>query len=124
MNEEEFDASFPLRPFGTADVARADAEARRSSVLARALWGRTSADLQRQLLASHPEIPAGFDLADFHRLYRNARSILKVFADPLRPSLLHLAQSSPVICVGIQSFTAWEARCEIVRRAIDYLENR
>jgi hypothetical protein len=30
--------------------------------------------------------------------------------------------ASPDIFVGAQRFTAWEARCEIIRRAIEYLE--
>jgi hypothetical protein len=33
------------------------------------------------------------------------------------PPLLH---SSPTIFIGSQRFTLWEARCEIVRRAIEY----
>jgi hypothetical protein len=36
---------------------RIDAQARRSSALGIALWGKTAEDLHRQLLAPHPEIP-------------------------------------------------------------------
>jgi hypothetical protein len=32
--------------------------------------------------------------------------------------------SSPDIFVGTQRFTPWEACCEILRRAIEHLENR
>jgi len=69
MDEEEFDALRRWRPFGTEDAMRlfnrdsSDIELRMR--LGAALWGRTSEDLRRQLLAPHPEIPPGFDLADF-----------------------------------------------------------
>jgi hypothetical protein len=61
-DEEEFDSLMQWRPFGREDAGRADAALLRRSTLGLALWGRTSADLQRQLLAVHPEIPSGFDL--------------------------------------------------------------
>ncbi len=51
MNEEEFDSSMGSRPFGTADAMEAEARMRRCIALGVALWGRTSDDLQRQLLA-------------------------------------------------------------------------
>jgi hypothetical protein len=129
MNEEEFDALMKWRPFGTGDVARWEAERRATTrlvmTLGVALWGKTSEDAQRQLLASHPEIPAGFDLADFRTLLQwTAQMASAVLAlqrmRGVPPSIL----SSPVVLVGPQYLTLWEARCEIVRQAIDYLEKR
>jgi len=102
----------------------ADVQLRRGMTLGIALWGSTLDDLRRQLLAPSPEIPPGFELADFRELERSAQEILAGLSDPRFASLSqsHLAFSSHTIVVGIQRFTAWEARCEIVRRAIDYLE--
>jgi hypothetical protein len=57
MDKEELDLSMQLQPFGTKDAIRAQAQMRRRIMLGLALWGRTSADLQRQLLAF---IPAGY----------------------------------------------------------------
>jgi hypothetical protein len=59
MDEEEFDLLIGGRPFGTADATLMDAQARRCTALGIALWGSTPAGPQRQLLAPHPEIPAG-----------------------------------------------------------------
>jgi hypothetical protein len=117
MDEEEFDLLMQGRPFGTADAMRMDAQARRCTTLGIPLWGTTPAGLQRQLLAPHPEIPAGFDLADFHRLHRSTQAILKLMVDPRGPFFNHHFG-------GTQSLVEWEARCEIVRRAIEYLERR
>lgn len=124
MYEEEFDASLHLRRFGRDDVAQADARARRCTALGIALWGRNSGNLQRQLQAPHPEIPAGFDLSDFWDLLRSTRRISDSLSDPRRASLFRLGRSSATIFVGTRQFTEWEARCEIVRRAIEYLESR
>jgi hypothetical protein len=72
MDEEEFDALMKLQPFGTEDAmhwyARIHGDIGLGMTLGSALWGRSSEDLQRQLLATHPEIPSGFDLADFRKL--------------------------------------------------------
>ena len=100
MNEEEFDSLMEWRPFGTEDAMRADARARRCTALGIALFGETAGDMHRQLLAPYPAIPSGFDLADFREL-----------------------QKSTVV-VGTQHLTVWQARGEIIRRAIEYLENR
>jgi hypothetical protein len=82
MDEEEFDSLIQGRPFETADVARSEAQARRGMTLGVALWGRTSADLQRQLLAPHPAIPLGFELDDFRALHRMAHTIATMLRDP------------------------------------------
>jgi hypothetical protein len=124
MEEEEFDALMQPRPFGSKDAMMADVQLRRSMTLGIALWGSTLDDLRRQLLAPSPEVPPGFELADFRELQRSALEISAGLRDP-RFALLsqsHLASSSHTIVLGIQHFTPWEARCEIVRRAIEYLE--
>ncbi len=124
MNEEEFDSLMHGPSFGTADVMECEARLRRCVALGAALWGKTSDDLQRQLLAPYPEIPAGFNLADFRNLQQNVEIISASSSDPRFAGLLRGALSSPTIFVGAQRFTKWEARCEIVRRAIEYLEKR
>ena len=96
----------------------------RSASLGNALWGRTSADLQRQLLAPHPEIPAGFALSDFRDLLRTAVVLARLSRNPRYAAIAAMGRSSATITVGTEQFTAWEARCEVVRRAIEYLEKR
>jgi hypothetical protein len=129
VDEEEFFAFMNSRPWGTGDAPQWEAQLRSNAklvmTLGPALWGRTPEDLQRRLLASHPDIPPGFDLADLRELLQWAaqlNSVLVLFQRMrgLAPSVL----SSPPVYVGTQGLTVWEARCEIVRRAIDYLENR
>jgi hypothetical protein len=90
-----------------------------------ALWGKTSEDVQRQLLASHPEIPAGFDLADFRKLLQwTTKTASAVLALHRMRGVPPSISPSPTVFVGPQGLTLWEARCEIVRRAIEYLEKR
>lgn len=130
MDEQEFDARFPCRPFGREDFQRADAQWGRCATLAAALFGRTPDDLRRQLVASHPDIPSGFSLTDFLDLQRHVETIAGlVLIGPSNPRMAWMAAWSArmalmTIAVGTQSFTVWEARCEIVRRAIEYLESR
>jgi hypothetical protein len=121
-DEEEFDSLMQCLPFGTAEAMRVDAALCRRSTLGLALWGRTSADLQRQLLAVHPEIPSGFNLDDLRDLERDAQVISSCLSEPRFAWLSHLTFCYWVISAGTQNFTEWEARCEIVRRAIKYLE--
>jgi hypothetical protein len=129
MNEEEFDALMKSRPLGTGDVAHWEAELRANTglvmTLGVALWGKTSEDAQRQLLAPHPEIPAGGDLADFRKLLRWTAEMASAVLALQRmrgapPSIL----PSSAVFVGSDGLALWEARCEIVRRAIEYLERR
>lgn len=122
MTEEEFDSFLRFRPLEKADLLRAETRATRCTALGLALWGRTYEDLQRQLNAPYPDIPAGFDLADFYELQKSVLRITTAWGD-LRNSRLFLTiHLSPTFSVGMQQFTAWEARCEIVRRAIEFLE--
>jgi hypothetical protein len=126
MTEEEFDALMQARPFGTADAMQAEAQMRRRMTLVAtlgvALWGKTSVDLQHQLLKPYPELPSGFDLADFRELLHiSAEMVSAILAIQKMAGLSPLVHSSTFL-VGTQSLTLWEARCEIVRRAIEYLE--
>jgi hypothetical protein len=126
MDEREFDSMFPPRPFGTAEAMRLEASLRRCGTLGLALWGRTSDNLRRQLLAPYPEIPSGFDLEDFRELQRFAQQISSGLASSRNVGLppFPLATSSPAFFVGSQRFTPWEGCCEILRRAIEHLEKR
>lgn len=121
MDEQEFDALFH-RPFEREDVFRADAQLRRCTTLATALCGRTPEDLQRQLLARHPEIPVGFTLADFRELRQFAQRIAARLRNPRHAWAS--PQPSRILVVGTQRYTEWEARCEIIRRTVEHLENR
>ena len=129
MDEEDFDAFMKLRPFGTEDAMRWDAQVRSdvglSITLGSALWGKTPDDLQRQLIAPHPEIPPGFGLADFRKLLQWTAQMTSAIVEfqrlrGLSPAVL----PPPTVFVGTQGFTVWEARREIVRRALDHLEKR
>lgn len=118
MQEQDSDWLFQLRPYGTKEAMRAE----RWMTLALALFGESMEALQRQLFATSPEIPSGFDLSDFQELLQflqlasiNANSPRSAWAHPWPP---------PTLLVGSQRLTLWEARCEIVRRAIEYLESR
>ena len=123
MDEQQFDSLFQ-QPFGRQDAIQADARLRRCIALGIKLWGRTSDDLQHQLLSPYPEIPSGFDLEDFRELQRSAQIISQNLGDPRNVWLSRLAISSATIFIGTQRHTVWEARCEMVRRAIEYLEER
>jgi len=112
------------RPFGTEDARRVDFRLRRRASLATTLWGKTPDDLQRQLLARSPAIPSGFDLADFRDLLRTTEQLLAAMKSPRNDLMFRMAAASQTIVIGTQRYTEWEARSEIIRRAIRYLENR
>jgi hypothetical protein len=128
MDEQELDSFLKGRPFGTAEAREWDertrAETKLVMTLGAALWGKTAADLERQLLAPHPEIPPGFDLADFRKLLewtaRMRFAVTKAQKFGVSPSIL----SSHPVSIGTHVFSSWDARCEIVRRAVEYLEGR
>jgi len=122
MREDEFDSLTHLRPFTSEDAARLEVEALRLTALGVALWGRTPADLERQLLAAQPEIPYGLGLDELRKLQRSAQGLVNALKDSRRQWLLSVARPSAVISVNNQRFTEWEARLEIVRRAIDRFE--
>jgi hypothetical protein len=125
MDEQEFDALFSSRPFGTREAMREDARWRRCATLGAVLFGRTPDDLRRQLLASHPEIPTGYDLTDFHDLQRHLELVSGALSNPRNTWLSPLRTAAfGVIELGTQRLSVWEARLEILRRAINYLENR
>jgi hypothetical protein len=121
MDEDEFDAWPGLRPFD--DQAAKNVE--RIMMVAAKLWGATPEFLEQQLRAPVPEIPSDFDLADFRTLERHAQTDLIIFKrkgpgyswGPFR-----FLMDADII-VGSDHFTWLEARCEIVRRAIEFLEN-
>ena len=81
MDEQEFDSLFSV-PFGTEDAMRIFARGGRYATLGTALGGKTVDDLERKLLAPHPEIPFGFDLADLQELQRMAQRILLYLSNP------------------------------------------
>jgi len=116
MDEEELDSLIQRRPFGTEDGKRADLQFRRTLSLGNILFGKTSDDLRRQLLAPFPQIPSGFELADFRELLRST--------ERLSAAMSRFSLAFKTIVVGTQRYTEWEAQCEIIRRAIEYLENR
>lgn len=130
MTEDEFDAFVrSQRSYGTKDARNAEAKILHGmtllSTLGTALWGTTDDDLRQQLLKPHPEIPAGFDLSEFedllHVCIQNASAVSAIHKTA---GLEHLLPWSRTIVVGSESFTVLEARCEVVRRAIEYLRNR
>jgi len=113
MDEQESDWLGQLRPYGKENAVQAE----RCMRLALVLWGGTPDDLRRQLLAPSPEFPPGFDLVDFRQLRQ------RILFDWNSPRYAWVSRSpSPTILVGAQRFTLWEARYEIIRRAIEYLE--
>jgi hypothetical protein len=81
-----------------------------------ALWGKTPEDLQRRLLAPYPQIPAGCNLADLRKLLQ--------WTSEMRSAALALQRKLGALPSALSSASLWEARCEIVRRAIEYLERR
>jgi hypothetical protein len=121
VDEEEFDSLMQSSSFTAREATLLDAKLRRRSMLALALCGRTVDDLKRQLTAPHPEIPVGVEIADVRELHLHLQSIP---FETLKNRLRDLAIPSGTVYIGTELFTVWEARCEVVRRALEYLENR
>jgi hypothetical protein len=124
MTEDEFDSLMRARPFRTEDTRRAEAQMLRGTALlttlGASLWGKTDDDLRRQLLRPYPAIPPGFGVRDLHDLLHVTAQMLSAISAMV--GLSHLFDTSTRIVVDAESYTLWEARCEIVRRAIEYLE--
>src|SRR5579884_333474 len=124
MEEHEFDSLREWRPFGTQEAGAAAARMGQCATLAVALWGTTREDLEQRLRARTPVITAGDEPADLWALYDQARKLAAAFENPANTWLpQHLRDGSAMIVVGAERFTAWQARCEIVRRAIEFLED-
>jgi hypothetical protein len=125
VKESEFYPSLPLRPFRTEDAQHYEHQLFRSTDLSDALWGRNSDGLLRQLLTPYPEIPSDFALADFRELLHLISQLISVdVAQPRNAWLRPFVLSRSAVTVWTQHFTAWEARREIVLRAIEFLERR
>jgi hypothetical protein len=122
MEEKEFDSLRLWRQFEFQDAQHGG----RLVAFALALWGRTPEDLRRQLLAPTPEVPPGCGLANLKQLEQQARLILAHYTKKVAkfPTILSQLHPNELIVVGGKSFNVLEARCEVGRRAIQYLENR
>lgn len=128
MNEQEFDAAREWRSFGAQDGMKFEQKLERLATLGLALWGRTPDELRRQLTAEHPTIPTGCSITDLQDLLGQARTLLSAYrtADHNVRIFLNrtLKAEGDVIEIGSESFTVLEARHEVARRAIEWLENR
>jgi hypothetical protein len=116
MNEQEFFAQHPMRPWKSSDFQDASPSAP-PLWLSERLWGDVGR-MTRQLLADYPEIPTGLGLPELRTLER-----MLVYFGGSWPATPGIPKDS-VIIVGSLSYTVWQARCEIVRRAIEFLEHR
>ena len=124
MDEQQFDFLLEGRAYGIADVTRFDATLRRCATLGAALWGKSPEDLERKLLAPRPEFPSGFALEDYRELLRQSEAIARASREPRLAGFAAALGSSRIISIGGRRFTVWEARCEVLRRAIEDLEKR
>jgi hypothetical protein len=128
MTEEEFDSLMrAARPFGSEDAKQLEARMLRSTALVTtlgaAIWGKTNDDLRRQLLRPYPALPPGYSVRDLHDLLHLSGLMVSAIATAYKTvGLPHAFDTSRPIVVHDRSYTAWEARCEIVRRAIEHLE--
>ena len=116
MDDGDFFSRYPMRPWTRSDFENAHRE---GTALADALWLRNrfwgdAETMSRQLLAASPEIPAGMGLSELRALERLARLGLR-YSDRAPKAF---------VWIGGRSLAIWEARYEIVRRAIDFLEHR
>ncbi len=119
MDEDEFFAQYPMPPWTYSDFQRESGALARALPLSAELWGDPET-LRRRLLAAFPEVPAGLGLPELRVLERLARLGLR-FGD--RRAAQRIPKGSMVIING-RPFTLWEARYEIVRRAIEFLEGQ
>ena len=125
MDEEDLGYFSQFRPFETKTAVQRQIQLARCAALGKGLWGRTADDLRRQLQQVYPEVPSGFSMADFRELLDVSERVGSLDILERRNAwLTSLSGFAGTISVGRQRFTAWQARSEIVRRAIDYLEQR
>jgi hypothetical protein len=123
MDEEQFDALMQGRAYGIADAMKFDASLRRCGTLGSALWGKTPEDLGRQLLAAHPQLPERYRVEDYRELLQQTEAISSASRDPRFACFSSALGTSRTISVGGRQLSVWEARCDVVRRAIEYLGN-
>jgi hypothetical protein len=119
MDEDDFFSRYPMRPWTRSDFENAHRE---GTALAYALWLSNKLwddpeTMRCQLLAASPEIPAGMGLPELRALERLARLGLRYSGSRHWPQA-----PKGFVWIGGRSLTIWEARYEIVRRAIDFLE--
>ena len=126
MDEQQFDAMRQWRGFSSGDARKIERQFQQLATFGLGLWGRTADDLRRQLALDHPEIPAGCVLADLQHLLGQARAMLSAY-----PTMDHNMRILLDRCVGTEAIkihgerlTVLEARYEIARRAIEWLESR
>jgi hypothetical protein len=128
MDEEDLGYFSRFQPFETEAAVQRQTQMARCAALGRALWGKTADDLRRQLQQKFPDVPSGFTVADFRELLDVSQRVESLAMLERRNAwltwLTTLSGSTGTISVGTQRFTAWQARSEIVRRAIDCLEQR
>jgi len=63
------------------------------------------------------------DLADFRELRQTTQQLVVAMRNPRNELMSRLAAASQTIVVGTQRHNEWEARLEIVFRAMEFLEN-
>jgi hypothetical protein len=124
VTEDELGLQMQFSSFQFSDATQMDNQLRCCCSLGAVLWGRLPKNLERQLAAHHPEIPSGFSLSDFWEFLQLGIRIGSIdWNNPGYAALRSSLGSTSMISVSAQTYTKWEARCEIVRRAIEYLEN-
>lgn len=119
MDEDDFFAQHLMRPWTRSDFESAHRE---GTALAQALWlgnklWGDAETMRSQLLAASPEIPSGMGLPELCALERLARLGLRYGGSWHWPRA-----SRAFLWIAGRSLTIWEARYEIIRRAIDFLE--
>lgn len=122
MDEQHFDSLRSWQPFQCQD----DQVFLRLITIARGLWGRTTEDLRRQLLAPTPAIPAGCTLKELEQLGKNAEQMLRHDLARRRAFLTMPSQlrTDEFIVIGSERLSTLEARLEVARRAIHKLRKR
>jgi len=113
MDEYEFD-SLQYEPWDRKKAEHFDS-------LTAWLWSMSSDQLKRQLLATAPELPPGYGLADFVKLQQHADGIAIALK---QVRFARLSRSTPVTAVGDGNFATFEACREIIWRAMAFLESR